>query len=177
MAEPITLTELKVHLDIQRDDQDAMLTGFIAAAREWVENATGLILAPRAVTQAFNGFGTLVLHAWPIAALPELEVKYTDAGGITQTVTDARLALGRRPATVLPAFGAAWPTHSGEEVIVSVAAGYVSPDDVPAALKAAMLLICGSLYMHREDAVVGVSYTPTRTVEMLCAPYRMVGLG
>jgi uncharacterized phiE125 gp8 family phage protein len=65
-GEPVSFAEIKRHLDIVRNDQDEMLLGMIVAAREWVENYTGLILTRREVTEVFPSFFRLrTISAWP----------------------------------------------------------------------------------------------------------------
>lgn len=178
MAEPVSLTEIKAHVSVDDNDRDALLAAMGVAAREWVEAYTGLILTPRTVTQVVPSFaGALALNAWPVAASPALTVTYVDSAGVTQTVAGPRLAMGGRPARVMPVAGGYWPSGYAEQITISVAAGYATPGDVPASLKAAILLIVGSLFAVREDAVVGTIYTPTRTVEMLCEPFRLAVLG
>lgn len=62
MSEPLSVEELKQHLDILRTDQDAMLASMIQAGREWVEKYTGLLFADLEQTPAsFNA--AIVVHA------------------------------------------------------------------------------------------------------------------
>ena len=44
VSEPLTLAELKAHLDIDGDEQDELLTSFIVAARTTVERLSGQLL-------------------------------------------------------------------------------------------------------------------------------------
>ena len=177
MTEPVTLEQAKLHLRVDGEDEDTLITALIVAAREWVENYTGIVLVQRAVTQSFQCFASrLELNAWPIADAPTLSVGYTDTAGASQTVAGARLQSASRPARLVPAFNAAWPSASAEPVTVTVTAGYASPEDVPASLVAAILLIVGNLYASRESDVIGTIYASTGAVESLCAPYRMPGI-
>ena len=49
------------------------------------------------------------------------------------------------------------------------------PVEVPAPVKAAILLILGDLYTHREGRFVGATPVDNPAVQMLLWPYRMQG--
>lgn len=167
--EPISLSEAKKHLRVTSDDEDTLILGYLAAAREWVENYTGLILKARRVTSEYRCFGEVRLRWYPLAADPALTVDYRDTDGTEATLAGARFSGGRTPRLII----ANAPQVEGESVRVSYNAGYASAEDVPASLKAAILLILGSLYEQREDDVIGVSHTATKAAENLSRPYRV----
>lgn len=176
MPEPVDLAEAKQHLRVLHGEEDALITALIIAAREWVENFTGQVLVRRDVTQRFDGFSGLTLHAWPIADNAVPVISYTGADGGLLAVDDGRLVLGNVSAQIAPAIGSAWPTSHGS-VIVTVEAGYATPEGVPQSLKQAMLLLIAAWYNNRE----GVSDRPVTevpfAVEALCMPYRTRLLG
>lgn len=176
MAEPVTLPDIKRHLDIVRDDQDDMLSGMIVAAREWVENYTGLILTRREVTEVSASFCSLrTISAWPLPVSPATTIRYVDGAGAEQTLTGFNVRGWARPAAISPAAGTSWP--AGGPVAVTFLAGYATPDDVPYSLKAAISLMVGDLYAQRESGIVGTIYASTGAIENLCHPYRMPVIG
>lgn len=171
MAEPVSLAEAKKHLDVARDDQDDMITSMITAAREWVENYTGLSFDGDAVTQTFRCFRAgISLLVWPAGDDAEVTVAYLNTAGEPVAVTGARLWRAAKPARLLPPLNGAWPTDADGSIAVTVRG-------VPYSLKAAMLLIIGDFYANRESGVVGVSYASTGAIENLCHPYRMPVIG
>lgn len=171
MAEPVTLAEAKLHLDIARDDQDSMIASMITAAREWVENYTGLSFNGDAVTQTFRCFRAgITLLVWPADDDAEVTVAYLNQAGEPVEVTGARLWRAAKPARLLPPLNGAWPTDADGSIAVTV-------QGVPFSLKAAMLLIIGDLYGQREETAVGVSVQATGAVVNLCHPYRMPVIG
>jgi uncharacterized phiE125 gp8 family phage protein len=171
MAEPITLAEAKQHLDILRDDQDAMIAGMIIAAREWVENYTELSLDGDEVTQAFQGFSSAMsLLVWPETDDAIVTISYMNKAGDLMQVAGARLWRAAKPARLLPPPNGAWPTDVDGTIAVTV-------QGVPFSLKAAMLLLLGDLYNQREETAVGVSIQASGAVENLCHPYRMPVIG
>ena len=98
--EPVTLEQIKAHLNIEDEDQDEMLTGMIVAAREWVENYTGLILTRSEVTEVASSFCRLLsINAWPLPAAPTASIKYIDSDGGEQAITSVKGTLvgERRP--------------------------------------------------------------------------------
>jgi uncharacterized phiE125 gp8 family phage protein len=172
MAEPVSLEEIRAHLDVTRDDQDDMLTGMIIAAREWVENYTGLILTRREVTEVTPSFcGLRTINAWPLPIAPGTTIRYVDGAGVEQVLTGFSIIAWTRPASILPSSGTSWP--SGGPVAVTFLAGYADPADVPYSLKAAIMLMVGNLYEQRSDQAIGVSVQSTGAIENLCHPYRM----
>jgi len=174
MAEPITLEEAKAHIRVTADDEDDLITALIVAAREWVENFTALVLVEREVTETFDSFDCLRLSGWPIAPDATLVIDYLDGAGVTQPADDWWLQAYRRPARVTSAIGTTWPTpYSGAgTVMVTYTAGYASAEDVPQALKQAMLLLIGHWYGRRESVVVGATVAEVPlAVSSLVRPY------
>lgn len=176
MAEPVTLEQMKLHLRVDGDEEDALISALGIAAREWVENYTGLTLIRREVVETFAGFGAVrTLAAWPVAEGAMPAVSYGRPGVAPLAIGGAIVATFGRPAYVYPAAGTRWPV-SEDPVTITIAAGYL-PDEVPASLVAAILLLVGNLYAQRETTVTGVSVADTGVVEMLCRPYRLPVIG
>ena len=61
-AEPLSTAEVKLHLRVDHNTDDTLITALIATAREWVESYTGksLVEQTRQIT----------LSSWPYAPLP-----------------------------------------------------------------------------------------------------------
>lgn len=167
-TEPITLTEVRDQCLIPADvtDQDAHISNIlIPAVRDRAEAATGR----RIITQTWD----LVLDAFPDADYIEIphpplqsieSVKYRDATGTLQTwdasnyVVEAPAGPRCRRGKLTLAFGVSWPSTYGQagDVTIRFVCGYGDEaSDVPALLKAAMLLDVATLYEHRENIVTG----------------------
>lgn len=151
-AEPVTLTEAKLHLKVDVVDDDDLIEGLIQAAREWVENYCRRSLVQRSLSLRLDCFpGVICLPRGPVISLTS--VKYTDASGNLQTVSSSSYDsdLYSEPARVQPVFGGVWPVPKVgalNSVLVTYEAGYSpssdSPTDyaanVPAAIKSALKL-------------------------------------
>src|SRR3546814_4296796 len=75
MAEPVTLALAKAHcrIDPSDTDHDEVLATYIQAAREWVEDFTGLVLVSRPFTKAVEAFGSYVqLDRRPVTAVESI---------------------------------------------------------------------------------------------------------
>lgn len=177
-AEPLSLTEVKQHLRISHNDDDAMLAIYLAAARQWIDGPDGW-LSRAIMTQVWE----LTLDAFPCSEirLPLIPVqsidtiKYDDADGLEQTMpnTDYFLDNPAHPSWVLPMEDTGWPTTmaTANAVRVRFVCGYANAAAVPGPLKAAVLLMTGWLYENREakpeDALT------QGAVRMLLNPYQM----
>ena len=153
---PVDIALAKKHLRIDADEnaENDLIEGYIAAAVEWIEGYTGLILTPRTVIETFDAFAPRIrLRAWPIVSIDG--VSWLDRSGIEQDipVDGHRLSAGRRPATLSAAAGTAWPCSiaaDGGAVEIEMSAGFATPEDVPRAVVQAILLLVAHSYAFRE---------------------------
>lgn len=177
--EPVKLEEAKAHLHVDGTDQDLVIAGFIAAARQHIEKVCERALMPQSWTLVLDAFPS----ECPVIELPGglvraiTSLKYIDTDGTEQTVSGANYQadLLRQPARLAPLFDEDWPvTRSGQLNAVKVVyeVGYAKASEVPAPLKAALLLIVGDLAENRESAIVGTIYSETPTVKALLWPYK-----
>ena len=172
MAEPISTAEGKKHLRVETTADDALIADKIIAAREWVEDYTGLVLTRREVTEAIGAFSAQTrLRAWPLADEP-ISIVYRDFAGAEQTIADATLWALSRPAIIYPADGAVWPCGSTMTGPASVTftAGYATAADVPQVLKQAMLVMLTAFYDDRPGGEIFVA--AERSAKTLCRRYR-----
>lgn len=170
---PVTLVEAKAHLNVDHSDDDTLITAMIEAATAHVDGPVGF-LGRAIVDQTWE----LVLDEFPdneikLPMPPIIEVvhiKYDDTAGVEQTISPADYTVDNvsEPGWVLPESAGSWPaTFDGINAVrVRYRAGYidtsVSPTvgEVPADIKAAILLYVGSLYGNRETEMIGASVQP-----------------
>jgi uncharacterized phiE125 gp8 family phage protein len=191
-TEPVSLAEARLHLRIADDviEDDDLITDLITAARQQVENVTGLALIEQTWRLDLSGWREEPWHCWlpsgseavqlPRPPLIEVtELAYDDVDGDEQELTedtDFVVVLGGETAgLVLPAYSESWPTvrPMPNAVRIEYSAGYGGDaGDVPQALRQAMLLLIGHWYENREAAQAGALSEAPLAVESLLAPYR-----
>lgn len=160
-AEPVTLSEAKLHLkmdDISADD--TLITSLITAARQWCERYCNRAFIEQTITQVYDCFpasGDVIrLAVSPVGSITS--VQYTDDNGDAQTWDSSNYILDSytEPCEMSEAYNQTFPNTQDikNAVTVTYVAGYGNAaSDVPAPIKQAMLLMIGHLYMHREDTV------------------------
>ena len=173
-GEPVSLAEAKLHLRVDRDDDDLLIGSLITAARQAAETLTGrqLITARwRLVLDAFPGPSfiqaasgasfSLPAHAILLAKCPVqsvVSIEYLDMNGAIQGMpaSDYVLDAACEPARLTPGFGKTWPSTLPQirAVTVTFDAGYGDANAVPEGLKSWIKLRVGSLYGHREEMSV-----------------------
>lgn len=178
--EPLTVAEAKAHLRVDSAADDALIQRLIGAARRKVEAEVGRAL----ITQTLE----LTLDTWPGGGAPVVipqppvssvtSVKYVDPAGVLQTWSSAQyqVNLARAPAHLRPAYGYCWPTIRCQMAAIQVryVAGYgAASADVPEDIRAAMLMIIGHLYEHREDVADFQVYSVPKAADWLLANYRV----
>lgn len=109
-------------------------------------------------------------------------ITYIDTDGQEQTLDPALYDVftGARPARIDKAFGASLPAGRRQlsAVRVTFTAGYgAAAADVPADLRAAMLLIVGHLYAHREAVDRGTLAELPMGVSSILERYRVGRFG
>ena len=175
-AEPLTLVEAKLHCKVDANDDDALITALIVAARRLAEQQTGCALVTQSWRQTFDAFpaAAIALERPPLASVQT--VKYYDTDGTLQTLgsgaytvhTSGQLGL------VAPAYGTTWPATRDrlEAVEITFTAGYGNAAVVPQEIKQWMLLQIGHWYENRE--AVGERRDPLPYVDALLDPYRVL---
>lgn len=178
-AEPISLEEAKLHLREDGSDQDDLIEMLITAVRQQIDGKDGF-LNRALITQTWDlyldqfpcGSGEIKIPLAPLQSVTY--VKYYDTDGVEQTVSssDYTVDIVSNSGWVVPNSSTPWPTpQTGiNKVRVRFIAGYGSSgDDVPATIRAWMLLNIGALYQQRESIVIGqtISALPDHILNML----------
>ncbi|SDT98968.1 head-tail connector protein [Stappia sp. ES.058] len=178
--EPVTLEEARAHLRVSGTEEDPLISGLIAAARQHLERATRRAL----ITQGWR----LYLDAWPpgrIIRLPVAPVFSVD--GITVydgeglpvvlTAADFRLDGHAEPPRLRVAAAAPAAMSGFNGIEVEFTAGYGADGDaVPPALRQAILVLVAHWFDNRAagfdlaTAAVPVGWSA------LLEPYRMLRL-
>jgi uncharacterized phiE125 gp8 family phage protein len=180
VAEPLTLAEVKSHLRLDGTVEDTLLTGLIAAARQYLEATAGLAIITQTLRFYLDDWPRDGLIQLPIAPLQSLEsVTVYDAAGnplavplsghvLDAAASPARLFLPTQPLS----------SRALNGIEIDVVAGFGNTGaDVPDTLKRAMLMHVALMYELRgavspdmQPAAVPTGY------DRLVAPYRAVRL-
>jgi uncharacterized phiE125 gp8 family phage protein len=180
-AEPLTLTEAKLHLRVEHTTDDDLITALIQAARERAEHLLGRVLITQTWARVLDAFPAVEIELGLLPAQSITSITYVDAAGATQTLDSADYSLDSTTPLgwVLPSEDLdVWPTtlDTANAVTVTFVAGYgASGASVPAAIRAWMKMEIGTMYAHREGIVAGMSVAdlPGGYHERLLDPYRV----
>lgn len=165
----VSLEQMKLHLRVDTDDDDDLILAIEQAAVEHIDGPDGS-LQRAIVDQTWDlklcGFSWYI--EVPLPPLISIEsVKYYDADGVLQTADDETYEAvnigSKSPGRIILKSGSSWPAvyTQSEPVIVRFRAGYMdtgqSPAEpnVPKPIIAAIKLMAGTLYAHRETVVIG----------------------
>ncbi len=179
-AEPVTLAEAKLHLRVDDNADDALITALITAARQHAEHDTRRALVTQTWKLALDAFptGVVTLDHAPVSAV--VSVVYTDTNGTNQTLAPEAYELDTitEPCRLVPAYGSTWPATRSQinAVGITYTCGYGAPEAVPESIKRWMLLRIGALYENREEVLTGraITLAPLPFVDALLAPYRLL---
>lgn len=146
-SEPVTLVQAKRQLWVDHTDDDALIDGYIAAARNHVEGYCGARFAPQTVTGKATEWADLArLPVLPATSVTY--VAYIDVEGAEQTLSTDVYEL--RGDGIVLKYGQAWPaTQPGSLVTVTFVAGAT---ECPPAVRHAILLWIADAYKNRESA-------------------------
>lgn len=178
-APAVTWAEAQVHLRLDGDDEKSLVEGMIAAATAHIDGPTGWLgraIGAQVLEARFDllTVGQSLRLPYP-PILEMLSVKYLDAAGVEQ---EADLADFELFGDELAPQGSEWVWLGGslrrEAARIRYRAGY---EEVPAPIRAAILMIVGDLHRFRSSAS-DMNITPTAipmsaTVNDLLQPYRV----
>lgn len=170
---PVSLAEAKAHCRVDHDTDDDLIELYITAAVSHLDGAGGS-LGRCLVTQEWavdlDEFPDEI--SLPLAPLQSVDaVKYLDASGDTQTVNASTYV--QKHGVVSLASGASWPEPLDQAgaVWVEFTAGYGAAEDVPAPIKAAILLMVGHWYANREAVAESGMQELPMAVKALTMPF------
>jgi len=160
--EPVTLNQAKAHLRVTGNDDNDYIESLIQMAREVTEDLTGRAI----ITQTWKAF----YSDWPSddffkLPLPKLQsvthVKYKGTTGTQTTWASAEYIVDtdREPGRVSLDYNESWPSatlYPNLPIEIQFICGYgATAEDVPAALKQAMLLLINHFYQARSPIQYG----------------------
>lgn len=184
LLEPVSLAEVKAHCRVFINDDDAILAGYLIAARQHIESVTHRALMSQTLDYTIDygwpfvghrgdsckfGFGLGVGYNYPPPKIriprPPLisitSVSYVDQSGVTQTLAADQYFVSKKQyvGAIEPAYSVIWPyvRPQSEAITIRFVAGYGSnPGDVPEAIRQAILLMVSHLYENPTavDALV-----------------------
>ena len=173
VSEQLTLSEVKAHLRVDNNDEDAYIYALISVARDAAEGACARRFGLQSWRLYFDDFERIKLHG--CGQVSSATVYWRDSAGAYQALTGSQYEIVKAlPAYVFFNNTFVRPTTGdfAEIVRVDVTCGETAPQGV----KQWMLLRIASLYEQREDMVVGAGITSNATlfVPALLEPHRVV---
>jgi uncharacterized phiE125 gp8 family phage protein len=175
VAEALTLAETKAHLRLDMSDEDALVAGLIAVARDHLERSTGLCLMTqgwRLYLDSISEDGVIPIARGPVQTVESVAV-YDEAGEATAVSLEGHVLDGiRRPARLMLVQGVR-PGRAVNGIEIDFIAGFgATATDVPDTLKRAMLTHIAAMFSCR--GLVGLDQQPAVVPEgydRLIAPF------
>ena len=180
-VEPVSLAEAKLHLRVDANSEDTLISSLIITSRLHVEAALGLAL----ITQSWSYF----LDAWPAGASVKLPLRpiqsvtavklyAPDDSAETLAPDTYQIDGAAAPPRVIRQGALAWPPpkRPANAIEIALVAGYGdAAADVPAPIRQAVLLLVAHWYEHREPVVIGAPTAAVpQMVSQLLHPFRLV---
>jgi uncharacterized phiE125 gp8 family phage protein len=171
--EPITLDQAKEDRRVDTSDDDATILSKLREARRQLENRYQRAILTQTLRLSLdcfpgNSYWAGIYTGWMsgrgvIELRPPVQsvtsVTYLDPSGASQTMasSDYLLDADSQPGRLVPTLNKVWPATAQlpGAVKVTFVSGATSADLVPDEIKAAVKLLLGDRYEHREQTIVG----------------------
>lgn len=159
LQEPVSLEEARAQCRIDYEDEDALLSVYITAAREHAEMVTRRALMTSLWDHTLDGFPSGGAIRLPYPPLIDIEsVHYIAPDGEVAELEPSAYQLDARqePGLLMPAPGTSWPAtrRMPGAVWIRYRAGY-QDGAIPQGLRVAMLMLIGHWFAHREAVQIG----------------------
>lgn len=178
-SEPITLAEAKVHLRVDHDGEDALISSMITAARATVETLTRRALIEqrwRLTRDAWPASGLIPVPVNPLRSIDAVSVLDIDGEEVDVPLEAFRLDVARLPG-LIRLVGTDVPSPGCEPAGISIdfTAGHgPGAASVPAPLTEAVRVVLAHFYEHRD--MTGASAAFPARLDALVAPFRVTRL-
>jgi uncharacterized phiE125 gp8 family phage protein len=150
----IPLADMRQHLKLDiiggsTHPDDAMVQALLAAAREYCEHYTQRSIGAQTLELALDSFPSNPPGIeLPLGAATLTSIKYVDTALVEQTISNTLYTLDDYSDKHWAIPASVWPTPA--DVANAVKVRYVTPAAIPAAGRAALLLLVSHLYQNRE---------------------------
>lgn len=181
-ADPVTLLEAKAHLNVLSDIDDDLITFLISVATEQAEEITNRQLMRATYEMTMDILpDRFEIKKPPLHAVDKIE--YIPDGLSSYVLLDPSMYMVDttvEPGVVIRRNDATYPAISWmvNAVRVTFTAGYADAASVPKSIKQWMLIRIATLFVHREEIVIGVSVAPIKNDynDYLISKYRVISL-
>lgn len=178
--EPVSLGQAKAFLKVDDSAEDGLIGTLIAAARLHVESVTGRALLAqswRAVLDAWPANGWVKLPVGPLISITAVTAFDEDGDAHEVPLTQFSSALDRLNVP-LGLVGMPPLLQERQGIEIDYVAGFgTAPDDVPADVRQAMLVLVGYWFEHRDAVIVaGSGAVLPSGFDRLVAGYKRVRL-
>jgi uncharacterized phiE125 gp8 family phage protein len=174
-VDPVSLAEAKAHLRVVESNEDALIAGYLMAARQHVEDYTGRTLSLQTYDYKIDDelSNEIVMPRPPLVSVTS--VSYVDINGTTQTLSSAlyQVDTGVLFGRIVPAYQATYPSIRSQPNAVTVRfqAGY---SQIPEPIRQAILLLVSHFYDNRQPVLIGtISSELPFSVVVLLSPYKV----
>jgi len=174
------MQQVKDHLRVTWEQEDALIYSFLSAAREYVERSTSQAVIPQTIKAYYNalpdfsGFVDLPLSN----AVAITSVKYLDGTETQQTVdpADYYLTVGQPNRIYFPeGFSGSTKRPDSVQIIYTAGLGDTPYKRMTQTIKAAILILVADMYENRE-AQSSQKLEQNATVDRLLNQNRELGL-
>jgi uncharacterized phiE125 gp8 family phage protein len=165
--EPIDLAVLKQHMKVTITDDDVLITTYLTAARQYVEEAYDRALVTQTWDYSLDTFPwlnqSIELPIWPLQSVTS--ITYTDSNN-TPTIWASNnyfVDAVKKPGRVWLAANQGWPAaqlRAANGVVIRYVAGYGAATAVPYTTRMAIMLLVEHWYEFREPIMAQRGVTP-----------------
>jgi len=157
-SEPLTASDVKAWLKVSGNDEDAIITLLISAARESAEKYLRMALISQTITEKFSRFSDYGLRLSISPLISVTSVQYVQPGGSTVTLSNNIYDVldETKPPLIYRKYGQSFPTvePTPEAISVTYSAGFgATGASTPTPIKLAMLLMIADWFDNRTDTV------------------------
>lgn len=170
---PVSLSDMKLHLKVEQDADDTLITTLISAATSYCQDFQHRAYITQTRIDNYDRFPRWFPVSYP-PLISVTSIVYIDTNGDQQTLAADQYRVDNvsEPGRITPAFSVSWPATRDvtNAVILTYSAGYGDAVDVPTRVKAAIKLLVAHWYEHREDVSdISVQQLPTAARSLLWA--------
>jgi len=168
----LTTAQVKEHLRIEHDDEDALIDNITLAAYQFAETYTSISILDIEQVDKLDDFQSEITLNHPNTQ-SITSITYSDTDDAQQTQTDYYLDTREYNDTLTPLNNESWPdtNQAYENVVITYQTGFAT---IPEQINQAVLLIITDLYENRGGIILGVSLNKTNAAEYLLNPYKIM---